>query len=277
MLARECRSGTEKAGLRVGDQFDRDRRHEILEPPLGDEALGETRPDELVADTQAKPPRDHDAAGALCKRKVACNAAERETEAIRSRSRQRILAAHRRCPYRAVIERSDRASFHARQRFINIDDAGTGYDTLYRHAAMAFAQPREDGVLDAVERREIDMSAFGRLDAIVGPIAPYMRDAKPGPGADNADRSLRGKWLVRACQPLEILRLGLRDRMTDSLEIIDQRIAVDIQLLADQRRANDPGIVGEANDLATRRPRDRNGDGARSAPPCRRSKSCQAV
>jgi hypothetical protein len=24
MLTRECRSGTEKAGLRVGDQFDRD-------------------------------------------------------------------------------------------------------------------------------------------------------------------------------------------------------------------------------------------------------------
>ena len=188
------------------------------------------------------PPRDHDAPGALRKRKVACNAAEREAEAIRGRSRQRILAAYRPAPYSPVVERRNRSPFHRRQRFIYIDDAGTGYDTLYRHAAMAFAQPREDGVLDAVERREIDMSAFGRLDAIVGPITPYMRDAKPGPGADNADRSLRGKRLVGACQPLEIPRIGLRDRMTDSLEIIDQRIAVDIQLLADQRREPPPGL-----------------------------------
>ncbi len=44
---------------------------------------------------------------------------------------------------------------------------------------------------------------------------------------------------------------------------IDQHMAIDAQLLADQRRADDPRIVGEADDFAARRPGNRNRDRAR--------------
>ena len=39
-------------------------------------------------------------------------------------------------------------------------------DAFDRHPPVAFAQPREDRVLDSIERGEIDMAALGRLDAV---------------------------------------------------------------------------------------------------------------
>src|SRR3546814_15036694 len=54
--------------------------------------------------------------------------------------------------------------------------------------------------------------------------------------------------------------------MADRLEIIDQHIIVDVQLFANQRRADDPWIVGEADDLAPRRPSYGDRDAARQAP-----------
>src|SRR3546814_6990776 len=54
--------------------------------------------------------------------------------------------------------------------------------------------------------------------------------------------------------------------MADRLEIIDQHIIVDVQLFANQRRADDPWIVGEADDLALRRPSYGDRDAARQAP-----------
>src|SRR3546814_18897922 len=50
--------------------------------------------------------------------------------------------------------------------------------------------------------------------------------------------------------------------MADRFEIIDQHIAVDVQLFVDQRRTDDPRIVRETDDLAPRRPRDRDRHGA---------------
>src|SRR3546814_11250644 len=72
--------------------------------------------------------------------------------------------------------------------------------------------------------------------------------------------------LVGPAQPLEIARVGLSDGMADRLEIIDQHIIVDVQLFANQRRADDPWIVGEADDLALRRPSYGDRDAARPAP-----------
>src|SRR3546814_2443955 len=68
---------------------------------------------------------------------------------------------------RLVVERRHRASFERGQRFVNIDDRRARHDPLDRDAPVAFAQPRENRVLDAVERREVDMPALGRLDAIL--------------------------------------------------------------------------------------------------------------
>src|SRR3546814_11832592 len=93
-----------------------------------------------------------------------------------------------------------------------------------------------------------------------------MRDAQPGAGANDADRAGRGQRLVGPAQPLEIARVGLSDGMADRLEIIDQHIIVDVQLFANQRRADDPWIVGEADDLALSRPSYGDRDAARQAP-----------
>ena len=65
------------------DQLDRDRRHEILEPSLGDEAFGKARTKKLVAYAQAEPACYHDPARPLSQREVARDAAERQAETIR--------------------------------------------------------------------------------------------------------------------------------------------------------------------------------------------------
>src|SRR3546814_15087397 len=70
-------------------------------------------------------------------------------------------------------------------------------------------------------------------------------------------------WSSDVCSSDLIARVRLRDGMADRLEIIHQHIIVDVQLLPDQRRADDPRIVGEADDLTLRRP----GDGDRDAAP----------
>src|SRR3546814_5514111 len=51
--------------------------------------------------------------------------------------------------------------------------------------------------------------------------------------------------------------------MAHRLEIIDQYVAVDVEFFVHQRGANDPRIVGEADDVAARRPGDGDRDRAR--------------
>src|SRR5688500_1023293 len=50
--------------------------------------------------------------------------------------------------------------------------------------------------------------------------------------------------------------------MADRAEIIDQRDVFDAELVADLRRADDPGIVGELEELARNRAGDGDGGGA---------------
>src|SRR3546814_1318999 len=141
---------------------------------------------------------------------------------------------------RLVVERRHRASFERGQRFVNIDDRRARHDPLVRDAPVAFAQPRENRVLDAVERREVDMPALGRLDAILTAVAPDMRDAEAGARTDDGDRPGFGKRLVGAGQPLEIARVRLRDRMAHRLEIIDQYVAVDAELRSEEHPSEIP-------------------------------------
>jgi len=56
----------------------------------------------------------------------------------------------------------------------------------------------------------------------------------------------------------QMLAVATRHRMRHRAEIIDQRIKVHVQLFGDQRRADDPGIVGELEHLAMDRPGDRH-------------------
>ena len=67
----------------MSDQLYRQRRHEIFEPPLGDEALWETGADQLIADAQAKSARNDDPTRPLGKRQVPRHTAQRKAEAIR--------------------------------------------------------------------------------------------------------------------------------------------------------------------------------------------------
>src|SRR3546814_3997938 len=55
----------------------------------------------------------------------------------------------------------------------------------------------------------------------------------------------------------------LPDRRAPRLEISDRYVSVDAELLVYQRGANDPRIVGEADDVAARRSSDGNGHCAR--------------
>src|SRR3546814_6388625 len=91
-------------------------------------------------------------------------------------------------------------------------------DAFGQHAAVAAAESRQDRILDAVERREVDMTALGRLDPIGVTVAPDMRDAQPGAGADDADRAGRRQRFVGTAQSLEIARVRLRDGMARSEE-----------------------------------------------------------
>src|SRR3546814_5077717 len=76
MRPRERRRRAEQPRLRVGDQLDRDRRHEILEPSLRHEAFGKARADQMLADAQPQPAGDHHPARPLRQRQVARDAAQ---------------------------------------------------------------------------------------------------------------------------------------------------------------------------------------------------------
>src|SRR3546814_15978159 len=107
------------------------------------------------------------------------------------RGGEAVLAVHRPAPDRRGVERRHRASFERGQRFVNIDDRRARHDPLDRDAPVAFAQPRENRVLDAVERREVDMPALGRLDALLTAVAPDMRVAVAGARTDDGERPSR--------------------------------------------------------------------------------------
>jgi hypothetical protein len=79
---RKGRRRAEQAGLRMGDEFDRQSGHHGFEPPLGAKALGKARGAAAVADAIAQPAGDHDARAALRQRDIARDAAQRQAEAV---------------------------------------------------------------------------------------------------------------------------------------------------------------------------------------------------
>ena len=122
---------------------------------------------------------------------------------------------------------------------------------------MALAQAGNDGIFNGVERREVDMAAFGCLDVVVSGVRPpQMRHAKAGARTDHADRALGGQRRIGgACQMQEIVRRGAGHGMGDGGEIVDDGKPGGAQLFLDQGRAQDPRIVGEADHLTADRTR----------------------
>ena len=64
MRLRKGRGCPIEAGLRVGDEFDRDRLHAPFEAALGDEAVGKAGLGEAVLQPVAQTPGQHDGVGA---------------------------------------------------------------------------------------------------------------------------------------------------------------------------------------------------------------------
>ncbi len=124
-------------------------------------------------------------------------------------------------PDRFVIELLDGTAFDRRQRFVNVGNARTCNHALHRNPAVSLAQPGKDSVLDAVQRRKIDMAALGRLHMIAAIAAPDMGDAQSRARSDNADGTGFRQRLVRAGQVEEMLCACLRHGVTDCAEIID--------------------------------------------------------
>ena len=58
-----------QAGLRMGDQFHRDRGHQFFKPALGAESLVKAGPQQNVLDAKAKPARNHNAAKATLRQR----------------------------------------------------------------------------------------------------------------------------------------------------------------------------------------------------------------
>src|SRR3546814_9153521 len=79
---------------RMGDELDRDRGHEIFEPPLGNKAFGKARPHQMVPNPEAEPARDHHPARALREREVARDAAERQAKAIDGGGSEAVFLLH---------------------------------------------------------------------------------------------------------------------------------------------------------------------------------------
>ena len=126
MLVREGRRGAIEAGLRMRDELHRDFRHHPFEPTLGDEAMRETGPRQMILEPEPQSARNHHPTGALCKRNVARDSAKRQAEAIERGCGQAVAAFQCSRPQRLVIDRRDRAILKDRERAIDIVEARAG-------------------------------------------------------------------------------------------------------------------------------------------------------
>src|SRR3990167_745609 len=99
---------------------------------------------------------------------------------------------------------------------------------------MALAQSGENGIVDRIERCEIEMPAFGCLDPVSAlAIAPEMRDTQPRARTQHAHCSAGGQRLVRTCQMQELFGWCVGHRVRYRLEIVDNGEALTAQLAGD--------------------------------------------
>jgi hypothetical protein len=207
----------------------------------------------MVGEAAAEPARNDHAARALGEGDVARHRAEREAEAVERGGGEAVLARHRRGPQGLFVLIRRRPAFDRGQRFVEIAEAHARGDALDRDSPVAPAQLEEDLILELIGGREVDMAALGLDDVIASLAAQQLGDAEAGAWADDADHAFLGKRLRGAAERAEMLVAELRDGMGDGAEIVDQLEPLDLQLLAQQRRLDHPGIVGELQHLALHR------------------------
>src|SRR6516165_412359 len=200
--------------------------------------------------TRANAPGDDHAICALCQGKVASDRTEAQAEMVERRSREAVLACNRSFPKGFVFDGIDRSSFHRCEGFVDIKEAWAGDEPLHRYARIAKTHAPQDCIFEIIERREIDMAAFAFNDMIAAVAAQDMRDAESRARADDGDDAILRQGAIGSGNMGELILADLRDSMADSAEIIDKRPGIDVELFRDQRGADDPGIIGELQDLA---------------------------
>ena len=92
------------------------------------------------------------------------------------------------------------------------------------------------------------MPALGRLHAVAAALSPQVGHPEAGAGADHAERAVAAQRRIGAGEVQELAIIRARHGMGDSGEIIDQREALHPEFFIDQRGADDPRIIGEADD-----------------------------
>jgi hypothetical protein len=274
-LARRIgRRRAEQSGLRMGDHPDRRRGEQFGVAALVGKGLGEAGAAKKFGDARRQAAGEHDGAGAMNQRRVADESAEQPAELFQRRAGQRIGARNGLFPQALVVLRRWRVA-RAGQGGANLRQPGAGNDSLHRNPRELPPHPRQQRVVKGVARREINMAAFGLHHAIGLRVKQHLRDAKAGARAEHADDARPRR---RAARPRDmdqkldriltaVAADGLPDRVADGAEIIDDQQPVDADLRAKARGPQNPGIIGEFQQLAGDGAGDGETGGARRRPP----------
>ena len=243
----------------MGDELDRHLFHAPLEPALRNEALAETGLREVAGEAEADTTGDHHRVCPLSQRQVAGDGAKAEAQPIQRRGGEAVAAGKRSRPQLLVVVEGEVLSLDGAQCLVEVPQTLAGRDTLDRDATEVASQLRQDLVLEQVERGEVDMPALGLDHFIMVRLAKQRGDTKAGAGPHDRGHANRRRRNVGPAQMQEMLLRERRNRIGDRPEVVDDDIAVDAEPLLDQRRTDNPRIVGELQHLAA----DRAGKGNR--------------
>src|SRR5262249_23770860 len=143
-----------------------------------------------MRDAQAKPSGNDDRVRAMSQSDVPGDAAERETEPIERHHRQTVAGRQSRSPQSGIVGDANVAALDHGKRFINVGQAWPGDDPLGRDPAKALTQPRENRILELVDRREVCVAAFAFDDVSMIAVTKHLSDAEPRAATDDADEAL---------------------------------------------------------------------------------------
>src|SRR5215210_7931498 len=99
----------------------------------------------------------------------------------------------------------DRLPLDRGDRIVEVDEPGAASDPLDRHAAKASPKIFENLVLESIERRKVDMAAFGLDHVIASASLEQLGHAKARSGPDDAGHAFGRKRPFRTAQMVEIL------------------------------------------------------------------------
>jgi hypothetical protein len=107
----------------------------------------------------------------------------------------------------------------------------------------SFAAGRPGSCPPARRAAQVDMAAF-RLDDVVAPVAAQeLGDARPVPGADDADDATVRQRTIGAAEVAEMFVAELSDGVRHRAEVVHQGVSLHLELLRDQSGSDDPRIV----------------------------------